>query len=975
MRVSLPVRRPHVAVSLVVALLAGLVAPLTVATSEAQAAVETYRRPSGGVYEIQGHGWGHGRGMSQHGALGAARVHGKTWREIVQFYYPGTQIVQLAESEANIRVWISADDEADVRVLPLSGLTVTDTASGFTRALPTGNAYTMWRIRQDASKQYVQSSPDNGAKWTTRFTLTGYDGPLQFSRAHTDPLQRFVRVVLPGGKQADYRGVVRAARTANGATSMHTVNVLPMDWYLRGVVPREMPSSWPQEALRAQTVAARTYAAWHRSRGRYPTYDICDTTACQVYGGLSGGEAASVNEAIEATARTIVMYGATPALTEFSSSNGGHTVASSLPYQVAKPDPWDGAVPNSVNSWSATLPVSVLEAAYPGRGQLTALRILSRDGNGEWGGRVEDVELVFAGTNGTPQTVRTTGRAIYQLHAWPAKLNGLKHQWWTVTNLGDAQVLRKDAPPSLIAWPEGGTGGVNVRFRNTGTETYPAARLTLLRVDREGADPLAGGKVRPGVFLRNHTRPGAADVRPGDEFGMRLPLDVRQVAPGTYPATYKLADDVGVIGEAVAWTFTVRAPSLAGAVTQIGSPGVPRPAAVRDDGFVVVPRDGDRPVRVQVRNTGNVAWPVGGAVLLQSGAVSESAGAGWVSPSRPARVTGVVGRPGATTVRPGDVAFFDVRLHGNGRPPGVRPETFRVVYDGQPGLAGPAVTLQAARVDPAHGLDTWAAAPTPYTEASGRLHLVTTGVDARVERRLRLSDGWSGTTRLGGPVVGGVAVARSKPGVIFVAGRGVDGAVWMRDFTRGLWRPMGLRTDAPPAMAALADGRVLLVAKRLDGTLAVRTFVPATGWGRWESLGPVTFTSGPAAAGDGGSVFVAARVADGRLAVRRFDGRAWNGWSKLAGRMSDANPSLAVEPGTGVAHLVARGGDGRLWARSKAPTQGWTRATPVAALLAGGPGAAGVAAGELHVYARSTDGRLLLWRRVDGAWQAPVPAQ
>ena len=79
------------------------------------------------------------------------------------------------------------------------------------------------------------------------------------------------------------------------------MNVLSMDDYVRGVIPREMPASWQPEAVKAQAVAARTYATW--SRDQYPSryYQICDTSYCQVYGG-QGAEDPRSNDAVTATA-------------------------------------------------------------------------------------------------------------------------------------------------------------------------------------------------------------------------------------------------------------------------------------------------------------------------------------------------------------------------------------------------------------------------------------------------------------------------------------------------------------------------------------------------------------------------------------------------------------------------------------------------------------------------------------------------
>ena len=84
-----------------------------------------------------------------------------------------------------------------------------------------------------------------------------------------------------------YRGALRSATPAGGGRD--TVNVVGFDGYLKGVLPKEVvASTWPVETLRAQAVAARTYAAYERAHvpaGRH--YDLCDTAACQVYGGAS----------------------------------------------------------------------------------------------------------------------------------------------------------------------------------------------------------------------------------------------------------------------------------------------------------------------------------------------------------------------------------------------------------------------------------------------------------------------------------------------------------------------------------------------------------------------------------------------------------------------------------------------------------------------------------------------------------------
>ena len=99
-------------------------------------------------FTIRGAGWGHGWGMSQYGAYGAAR-QGLTWKQILSFYYPGTRLSTMSAG-TKIKVWISADNDSSLRVLPATGLTVRDTA-GHRYTVPTGTKYTSWRISRSGT--------------------------------------------------------------------------------------------------------------------------------------------------------------------------------------------------------------------------------------------------------------------------------------------------------------------------------------------------------------------------------------------------------------------------------------------------------------------------------------------------------------------------------------------------------------------------------------------------------------------------------------------------------------------------------------------------------------------------------------------------------------------------------------------------------------------------------------------------------
>ena len=147
-------------------------------------------------------------------------------------------------------------------------------------------------------------------------------------------------------------------------------------------------------AVRAQAVAARTYAAYERAHPRSSAFDVYDTTACQVYGGV-GAEHPASDAAIRATRRTMLEADGAPAFTQFSSSNGGWSVGGLgvLPAGAGRTrtTSWSG---NPVHDWSVTVPRPAFERAGPSLGNLRRIAVVRRDGNGDWGGRVTSLRLV-----------------------------------------------------------------------------------------------------------------------------------------------------------------------------------------------------------------------------------------------------------------------------------------------------------------------------------------------------------------------------------------------------------------------------------------------------------------------------------------------------------------------------------------------------------------------------------------------------
>lgn len=356
-----------------------LVAPASASSGAARVEVDqAWPVPRSAWVTVRGRGYGHGHGMSQYGAEGAAR-QGLTYRQILGFYYPGTT---WGTARGPISVLVSADTTDPVEVLNRSGLTVR-VVGGASVALPDVGAR-RWRLSAvSGGRTEVAYLADRWTRWRV------LPDPAEFA-AGGQP----VSLVTPSGVRR-YRGALRSAEPSADSAARDTVNVLSLEGYLRGVVPLEMPASWSPAAVRSQAVAARSYAAYERAHPRAAHYQVCDTTSCQVYGGVDA-EHPAATAAVVATAGEALTDAQGPAFTQFSSSSGGWTAAGVRPYLPAQPDPYDGWSGNPVHTWSVRVTDRVVERAFPGIGNLTRIRVLARDGNGQWRGRVESMRLVGA---------------------------------------------------------------------------------------------------------------------------------------------------------------------------------------------------------------------------------------------------------------------------------------------------------------------------------------------------------------------------------------------------------------------------------------------------------------------------------------------------------------------------------------------------------------------------------------------------
>lgn len=333
---------------------------------------------------IHGRGYGHGRGLSQWGARGLASS-GSSWRAILSHYYRGTTLTRRPAGE---RIRVLVESSPAIVVTSARRFKIQWSDGRLIGLNDTRRRYV--RIRFAGGHYRVDKGATHTGPWRA---MTHGRMPVVVVRGASP-----VEVVASSGPSRAYRQTIEVRRRGS---NLDAINHLPVEEYLMGVVPREMPSSWPAEALRAQAVAARSYAVAVMQRWRSRPYHICDTTACQVYGGLATRRAhgdpsvaierPSTTAAILATARMTLSWRGKPALTEYSSSSGGRTASGTQPYLRSVDDPADRISPH--HRWSVTVDAARIEREWRSVGRLRSVTVRARDGGGPWGGRVRMVRI------------------------------------------------------------------------------------------------------------------------------------------------------------------------------------------------------------------------------------------------------------------------------------------------------------------------------------------------------------------------------------------------------------------------------------------------------------------------------------------------------------------------------------------------------------------------------------------------------
>ncbi|MEM7273232.1 MAG: SpoIID/LytB domain-containing protein [Actinomycetota bacterium] len=459
--------------------------------------------------ELAGRGWGHGRGMSQYGALGYARDFGWSSAQILDHYYGGTSAGTAPRPGAvdpdNLRVDLVylrgrattvALDAGNLEVLAPDG-TVLHTATGAVRL-----------TAQSGGLQLAVGSGCDGG--FADIALLGHTTVRVRATGNPADQSGLLQACGPSYRTW-YDGEIWAIATSSG---QRTVNLVTVEGYLRGVVPNEVPALWPTETLQAQAVAARSYVL--AGDTRWSGYaDTCDSTLCQVYdgryttrGGLRSATHARTDAAIAATTDVVRLRGnGTVARTEFSSSSGGHTVDGDFPAVV---DLGDAVTSNPNHTWTAVVDLTSYEDEVD-LGPLLGAAVVTRDGNGAWGGRVEQARFYFE-----DGVTTLTGDQVRRRF-------GLKSNWFRF-----GPVERSGNAASGVDL-ESATRFVDEAFRRLAGRTPNQAEIDrwvrALRVGNRQTltDQLAGGEHFAGVLVDDLYR--IAFGRSSDPDGRRYWMD------------------------------------------------------------------------------------------------------------------------------------------------------------------------------------------------------------------------------------------------------------------------------------------------------------------------------------------------------------------------------------------------------------------------------------------------------------------
>ncbi len=406
---------------------------------------------SDGDFVFSGRGFGHGIGLSQYGARGAARL-GCTAADILTTYYSGVQVGQRPMPNS-IRVGLVPNAPAGVngsgyigstsKVLTFRNVSQnavpwlfdgTDLRNLATQPGPAQPSGATWRIE-------LKSNTSNG----TAFYVVTQDGTEVWrSQAQSTAPGKTLVAALDGQRRLEVtekgRSYLRGRlELFNSLSGMTLTAALPFEQYLYGLA--EMPSSWEPEALRSQAIVGRSYAAvaaqgsW---RGNCRC-DLFDSMYDQVYAGWSKESEGPdqvygkrwVN-AVDTTLGTVIHVDGTIRTGNYASSHGGHSEDVSFVWggsashlRAVDDSRWEAASDNPLTTWTYRFTPDALGRTF---GVGTAMQVVLPNPKGT-SGRIGDPRrdaggMTVIGTNGS---VTVSGETV---RSWL----GLRSTLFTVTN-------------------------------------------------------------------------------------------------------------------------------------------------------------------------------------------------------------------------------------------------------------------------------------------------------------------------------------------------------------------------------------------------------------------------------------------------------------------------------------------------------------------------------------------------------------
>jgi stage II sporulation protein D len=386
------------------------------------------------TFTITGAGFGHGVGMSQYGALGYAE-HGWNATAILEHYYTGTTL-GTTDPTQTVRVLLGTPSRARISGASQAG----------TRKLDPGLTYTVRRHGVSSVDLYT------GSKRAATFT-----SPLQIAGAGG------VASLAGYGR---YRGVLEF--TPGTFSGLTIVNAVGLDDYVQGVVPAESPASWPLEALKAQAIAARTYAITTSHSG---TFDQYADTRSQVYRGVSVETIAS-NQAVSQTRGQVVEYGGQPVTTYFFSTSGGRTENVENAFGGA-PEPWLKSVDD---------PYDNVSPRHRWQPDTLSLASAARRLRGLYAGSFRGIRVTKRGVSPriiTAQVVGSRGSTTLSGSALRARL-GLFDTWAYFKTISTAPAVPAPSDPTG-GTPAPGATAARARWALSGSVLF-AARGSALTV-------------------------------------------------------------------------------------------------------------------------------------------------------------------------------------------------------------------------------------------------------------------------------------------------------------------------------------------------------------------------------------------------------------------------------------------------------------------------------------------------------------